>query len=145
MDSGNFFNEAKAAQFAGRLVLTLNDAATALMISIGHRTGLFDAMADLPSSGVGRIAEASGQNEPYVKEWLGATVTAKIADYDAQEETYRLPKEHAAFLTRPSAPNNLAAMAQYIPLLGAVEDKIIECFRNGGLSYADFPRFHFIV
>jgi ubiquinone/menaquinone biosynthesis C-methylase UbiE len=146
LDSGNSFNEEKAERFADKLVLTLNDAATALMISIGHRTGLFDAMADLPSSGVGRIAEAAGQNERYVKEWLGAMVTAKIVDYDAPTETYRLPKERAAFLTRASAPNNLAAVAQYIPLLGSVEDKIVECFRNGGgVSYADFPRFHEVM
>ena len=146
LDSGNSFNEAKAEQFADKLVLTLNNAATALMISIGHRTGLFDVLADLPPSGIRQIAAASGQNERYIKEWLGAMVTAKIVDYDAETETYRLPKEHAAFLTRPSAPNNLAAMAQYIPILGAVEDKIVACFRNGGgVSYADFPRFHEVM
>lgn len=146
LDSGNSFNETKAEQFADKLVLTLNGAATALMISIGHRTGLFDAMADLPSSNVGQIAAAAGQNERYVREWLGAMVTGKIVDYDAQTQTYRLPKEHAAFLTRPSAPNNLAAMAQYIPLLGAVEDKIVECFKNGGgVPYSAFPRFHEVM
>ncbi|HEX8735460.1 MAG TPA: class I SAM-dependent methyltransferase [Pyrinomonadaceae bacterium] len=146
LDSGDSFSASKAEQFADKLVLTLNNAATALMISVGHRTGLFDAMAELPSSSVAQIAAASAQNERYVKEWLGAMVTAKIVDYDAGRETYRLPKEHAAFLTRPSAPNNLAAMAQYIPLLGAVEDRIVECFRDGGgVSYADFPRFHEVM
>jgi ubiquinone/menaquinone biosynthesis C-methylase UbiE len=146
LDSGNSFNEAKAGQFADKLVLTLNNAATALMISIGHRTGLFDVMADLPAASAGRIAEAAGQNERYVREWLGAMVTSKIVDYDAEARTYRLPKEHAAFLTRPSAPNNLAAMAQYIPILGAVEDKIVDCFRNGGgVAYADFPRFQEVM
>lgn len=144
--TNNFYNEAKAEQFADKLVVTLNNAATALMISVGHRTGLFDAMAQLPPSTVRQIAEASGQNERYIKEWLGAMVTAKIVDYKPETETYRLPKEHAAFLTRPSAPNNLAAMAQYIPILGAVEDKIVECFRSGGgVSYADFPRFHEVM
>ncbi|HEX8247232.1 MAG TPA: class I SAM-dependent methyltransferase [Pyrinomonadaceae bacterium] len=146
LDSGNLYNEAKAGQFADKLVLTLNNAATALMISIGHRTGLFDAMADLPPSNAGQIAAASEQNERYVREWLGAMVTSKVVDYEAETKTYRLPKEHAAFLTRPSAPDNLAAMAQYIPLLGAVEDKIVECFRNGGgIPYSDFPRFHEVM
>lgn len=147
LDSGNSFNEAKAGQFADKLVLTLNNAAAALMISLGHRTGLFDAMAELPAAAsVRQIAEASAQNERYVREWLGAMVTGKIVDYDAETDAYRLPKEHAAFLTRPSAPNNLAAMAQYIPILGAVEDKIVDCFRDGGgVPYADFPRFHEVM
>jgi len=146
LDSTNTYNQKKADEFADKLVLTLNNAATALMISVGHRTGLFDAMADLPPSTVRQIAAASGQNERYIKEWLGAMVTAKIVTYRAESETYRLPLEHAAFLTRPSAPNNLAAMAQYIPLLGSVEDKIVECFRRGGgVPYADFPRFHEVM
>ena len=45
---------------------------------------------------------------------------------------YQLPPEHAAFLTRPAGADNLAVFAQYIPLLGNVEDDIVECFKNGG-------------
>lgn len=146
LDGTDTFNRNKARKFGDKLVVTLNNAATALMISLGHRTGLFDAMVDLPPSTVGQIAAASAQNERYIREWLGAMVTARIIIYDAETETYRLPPEHAAFLTRPSAPNNLAAMAQYIPLLGSVEDKIVECFqKGGGVPYADFSRFHEIM
>ncbi|MEW8431101.1 MAG: transcriptional regulator, partial [gamma proteobacterium symbiont of Ctena orbiculata] len=36
------------ALFAEELLQILNHGATALMISIGHRTGLFDAMAKHP-------------------------------------------------------------------------------------------------
>jgi Rv2258c-like winged HTH domain len=42
------FNPKKAEAFAGRLVSALNDAAFCLMLSIGHRTGLFDAMREQP-------------------------------------------------------------------------------------------------
>ena len=41
-------DQAKAEQFAERMVGVLNEGAIALMTSIGHRTGLFDAMAGLP-------------------------------------------------------------------------------------------------
>ena len=40
----------KAEAFAGRMMGVLNEAALALMTSIGHRTGLFDVMAELPPS-----------------------------------------------------------------------------------------------
>jgi 2-polyprenyl-3-methyl-5-hydroxy-6-metoxy-1,4-benzoquinol methylase len=146
LDSGNYYNQSKAEQFADQLVLSLNSAAIVLMISVGHRTGLFDAMADLPPADIALIAAATGLNERYVREWLGAMVTGKIVEYEADTQTYRLPKEHAAFLTRDAAPNNLAAMAQYIPILGSVEDKIVDCFRNGGgVPYRDFPRFHDVM
>ena len=46
-------------------------------------------------------------------------------------------------LTRAAGPDNLARVAQFIPLLGEVEQKIIGCFRTGGgLPYSDYPRFH---
>ncbi len=43
-------DEKKVEAFGGKLVGVLNGGALALMISIGHRTGLFDAMAGLDSS-----------------------------------------------------------------------------------------------
>lgn len=57
-------------------------------------------------------------------------------------EKYFLPKEHSAFLTRKSGIDNLAVLAQYVSLMGNVEDKIVECFRNGGgLPYSEYPKF----
>jgi hypothetical protein len=47
-NASSSFNAEKAEAFAGRLLRALNDAAFCLMASIGHRTGLFDAMRDQP-------------------------------------------------------------------------------------------------
>ena len=58
----------------------------------------------------------------------------------------RLPREHAGVLTRAAGPDNLARVAQFIPLLGEVEQKIIGCFRTGGgLPYSEYPRFHTLM
>lgn len=140
------FNEAKAQNFAEQMLGVLNHAALALMTSIGHRTGLFDRLAKLPPATSVEIAHAAGLNERYVREWLGAMVTGRIVDYDAATMTYRLPAEHAAFLTRAATPNNLAVTAQFIPVLANVEDQIIECFkRGGGVPYEAYPRFHEVM
>jgi SAM-dependent methyltransferase len=139
-------NQAEVQAFADRMLDTLNKAAAALMISIGHRAELFDTLADLPRATSARIANAAGLNERYVREWLGAMVTARIVEYDSAMETYFLPPERAAFLTREASPNNLAATAQFIPLLAAVEDEIIESFRKGGgVPYSSYPRFHEVM
>ncbi|NJL84541.1 MAG: class I SAM-dependent methyltransferase [Chloroflexaceae bacterium] len=133
----------KAEAFAERLLDILNSGAISLMISIGHRTGLFDTLSTLPPSTSQGIAEAAGLQERYVREWLGAMVTGGFVEYNSVNKTYWFPPEHAAFLTRGASPNNLASFAQFIPLLGNVEDPILECFqRGGGVPYAAFPRFH---
>ena len=139
-------NQATAEAFAEKMLGILNHGALALMLSIGHRTGLFDTMATLPPSTSAHLANAAGLHERYVREWLGAMVTGRIVEYDPTTDTYSLPQEHAASLTRAATPNNLAMFMQYIPLLGAVEDGIVECFRHGGgVPYAAYPRFQHVM
>ena len=140
------FNEQRAEEFAGKMLGVLNSGGLTLMISIGHRLGLFDTFAELPPSTSAELADAAGLNERYVREWLGAMVTGNIVEYNADSGRYNLPAEHSAFLTRPAVSDNMAAVSQFIPLLGAVEDDILECFENGGgLSYDKFPRFHEVM
>ena len=109
------------------------------MISLGHRTGLFDTLRDLPPSTSEEIADAAGLNERYVREWLGAMLAGRIIECDEDGARFSLPPERAASLTRQATPDNIAVFAQYIPLLGTVEDEILEC-RRGGLSYARYKR-----
>ena len=125
-------DRAKAGAFAAQFVGILNSAALAAMTSVGHQTGLFDTMAGLPPSTSHQIAQATGLNERYVREWLGAMATGRIIEYDGSSRTYLLPSEHAAFLTRAAGPDNLAAQTQYLALMGNVEQQIVESFRNGG-------------
>jgi 2-polyprenyl-3-methyl-5-hydroxy-6-metoxy-1,4-benzoquinol methylase len=133
-------------EFATRVMGTMDSASLAILISIGHQTGLFDTMSDLPPSTSAQIAEAAGLNERYVREWLGGMTTGEIVEYNPGFATYFLPRDRAALLTRAAGPDNLARAAQFIPLLGEVEQKIIRCFRKGGgLSYAEYPRFHAVM
>ena len=137
---------AKAQAFAERLLTILNDGALCLMISIGHRTGLLDAMRDAAPSSSAEIAARAGLNERYVREWLGAMVTGRIVNIDPARNRFSLPPEHAAFLTRAAGADNIGVFAQYIALLGSVEDEIVECFKKGGgVPYARFPRFHEVM
>jgi 2-polyprenyl-3-methyl-5-hydroxy-6-metoxy-1,4-benzoquinol methylase len=134
---------AKAEAFAGQMLATLNGGFLAVLVSLGYRSGLFETMAELgrPSTSK-QIADAAALDERYVREWLGGLATGKIVEYDATEETYGLPPEHAAFLTRAAGPDNLAFFGQYVSLCGSLEDEILGCFATGaGLPYSAYPRF----
>lgn len=140
------FDQQKAGVFADRLINALNEGSLCLMTSIGHRTGLFDVMATMPSATSSAIAEQAGLNERYVREWLGAMTASGVVDHNGGDGTYRLPAEHASLLTRAATPNNIAVFAQYIPLLGAVEDDVVRCFKEGGgVPYSRYTRFHEVM
>lgn len=140
------FDPTKAEAFAGRLLGALNNGALCLMVSVGHRTGLFDVMRTSPPATSEEIADLAGLHERYVREWLGAMVTARVVEVEPTTRRFSLPAEHAAFLTRTAAADNMAVFAQYVAIMGSVEDDIVECFRKGGgVPYSRFTRFHEVM
>lgn len=140
------YDTQRAEAFAERMLETLNGGALAVMISVGHRTGLFDALAGANAVTSQALADAAGLDERYVREWLGAMTTGRIVEYEPATAQYRLPAEHASWLTRAASPDNLAVTAQWIPTLATVEDDIVQCFREGGgVPYERFGRFHEVM
>jgi len=136
---------ARRDAFAERVIGVLNSGALSLMISLGHRSGLFDVMSGQGFVTARGLAASAGLHERYVREWLGAMVAGGVVEY-APGAGYCLPAEHAACLTRAARPGNLAATAQWIPLLAGVEDEVLTCFeRGGGVPYAAYERFHQVM
>jgi SAM-dependent methyltransferase len=139
-------DEAVLEAFADRMVGMLNEACTALMTSIGHQTGLFAALNGAGPVTSAGLADRSALTERYVREWLNAMTTARVVVHDPESRTYTLPAEHAAWLVDEAGPENLARVMTFVPLLAEVEQGVIGCFRaGGGLSYADYPRFHTLM
>jgi SAM-dependent methyltransferase len=103
-------------------------------------------MAGLPPQDANAIARASGLSERYVREWLSAMAVGGIVTYDASSGTFQLPAEHAASLTRAAGAENFACFAQYVALLGEVEEQIVAAFRHGGgVPYSAYPRFQQVM
>lgn len=140
------FDDVRAEAFADRLVGALNGAALALMTSLGHRTNLFDVLATLPNTTCEELADKAGLAERYVREWLGVMVTSSVVEYDPRLETYHLPAEHAAFLTRAASPNNIAVTCQFIGVAASVEEEMFARFKDGaGTHYHQYCRFHEVM
>jgi 2-polyprenyl-3-methyl-5-hydroxy-6-metoxy-1,4-benzoquinol methylase len=140
------YDETKAEAFAERMLDMLNGGALMVMASVGHRTGLFDALAETGPAASAELADAAGLDERYVREWLGAMTAGRIVEVDPQTSRFTLPPEHAAWLTRAASPDNLAVEAQWITSLSTVEDDIVERFRHGGgVPYERYARFHEVM
>ena len=90
------YDESRAEAFAGRMLEILNDGAVAVMVSVGHRTGLFDAMRETCAATSQELGDAAGLDERYVREWLGAMVTGGIVEHDPDTASYSCPRS-----TRP--------------------------------------------
>src|SRR5438270_13572751 len=93
-------DQAKSDAFAEQMLSILNQGALSLMISIGHKTHLFDILSSMAPSTSEQIAISSGLYERYVREWLAAMVTGRIIEYDPDQISYHLLTVHAECLTR---------------------------------------------
>ncbi len=137
------FDKNRAKAFLTQMVSVMNGGAMALMCSLGHRTGLFDAMNGMEPSTPAEIAAAAGLSERPVREWLNAVTVGGIVVHDPERGTYQLPREHAGLLTRAAGVLNLSNGLQFIGQMGKVEDEVVESFRTGkGVPYTSYDSFH---
>jgi 2-polyprenyl-3-methyl-5-hydroxy-6-metoxy-1,4-benzoquinol methylase len=121
---------------------TLNGAAITLCLSIGHRTGLLDYLASVGWVTSGDAARATGLQTRYVQEWLDAMVAGAVLGFDSESDRYRLPAHVAPYVSSIGGPLNVALHAQYLSVLGSVEDEVVEAFREGGgVPYDRYPRY----
>lgn len=125
------FLRPEADAFSDRVLACLDEGALALLISIGHRTGLFDGMAGAACLTAAELAQRAGLDPRYVTHWLEAMRAGSIVARDPLDR-YSMPAEHAACLSRDGGRRNLAVAAQWIAGLGGVEDAVIEYFVRGG-------------
>ncbi|TLD72826.1 methyltransferase domain-containing protein [Phragmitibacter flavus] len=131
--------------FGERFLNIMNSANLAMMMSIGYRTGLFEVLREIGPSTSAELAKKANLNERYVREWLGAVTTGGIVECDDTGSVFTLPAAHAAMLTDADG-QNVAYLTQFIAVLGAVEDRVVECFRKGGgVPYSAYPRFHEVM
>lgn len=139
------FSEEYFADCEARLVNALNDSGMLLMVSLGHRLGLFNVLQNAEPMTSDELAAKTGFQERYIREWLGSLVAGRVIETDPLSSTYWLPSEWAALLS-DCAEVNMAVYAQFMPLLGKVEDGIIRCFREGGgVPYERYERFHEVM
>jgi SAM-dependent methyltransferase len=114
------------------MLTTVNGAMLTLGISIGHRGGLYDAMAELGPATPAGIAEHAGAQERYVREWLAGQLAGGIVEHDPDVDTWSLPMEHAHSLTRAAGAHNIAFMATGLSRFAELEDDVLAAVRDGG-------------
>jgi SAM-dependent methyltransferase len=127
----------RVQEFSRKLFGFYTSGIVTLMIELGYQTGLFEAAASGPATSA-ELAERTGLDERYVREWLGAMTTGGIVEYDPATHRFMLPPEAAQCLTGSSS-RNLAPNSQMLRMLATRLPKVAECFRHGGgVSYAEF-------
>ncbi|MEE8311909.1 MAG: class I SAM-dependent methyltransferase [Candidatus Binatia bacterium] len=124
-------DEAKLHAFVGKAVQDLGATWGAALIVIGDRLGLYKAMEGAGGLTPGEIAERTGCNDRYVREWLNAQAAAGYVTYDPDACTYTLPPEQAYCLADDNSPVFLPGGFEGALGAAKAEPRIREAFRTG--------------
>src|SRR6185312_5619793 len=99
-------------------------------VVIGHRLGLYRALADGPAN-ADELATRSGANPRYIAEWLRGQAAGHYVEYDATTDTYSMTEEQAFALADPEA--GVYIPGAFVLALGTLKanDRIADAFRTG--------------
>jgi SAM-dependent methyltransferase len=117
-------------EFLGRFVGDLGATIAAGNVVVGHRLGLYQALAQGPTTPEG-LAERAGCAPRYISEWLRGQAAGSYIELDPTTGTYSLNDEQAFCLADPNGPVYLPAA--FLLALGTLraEPRITEAFRTG--------------
>jgi SAM-dependent methyltransferase len=116
--------------FVGRMVNDLGAASAAGGVVIGHRLGLYRALAQGPATPE-ELARRTDTSTRYVTEWLAAQAASGYVHHDPAAGTFAMDEEQVFTLTDPDGPVYLPGA--FVLALGALraEPRITEAFRTG--------------
>jgi SAM-dependent methyltransferase len=124
-------DEDKLNAFLGQFVQDLGATVQAGMVVLGHRLGLYRAMAGAGPLSPAELAERTGTAERYVQEWLAAQASAGYLAYDPASGRFSLPEEQAFALADPGGPVYLPGAFQLALASLKAEPRLAEAFRTG--------------
>lgn len=125
-------NEEKMNAFLGKVVEDFGAALSSALVYIGEKSGLYKAMASGESYTPAELANKTGTNERYVREWLINQAASGYVNYDAETKRYSLSPEQAAALTDETSPFYVGGGFYVVKALLRAQERILDAFQNGG-------------
>lgn len=130
--------------FAGQVLDDLAACYGGVMVSIGHRLGLYRALAAHGPATAYELAARTGCDERYVREWLNSQVASGYIAYQDDTATYELPPEHVPVLADEQSAMFMPPAFDVPASMWLDEDRTLEAFRTGaGVPWGEHhPRLH---
>ena len=140
--SSPIIDNEKLQQFMGKVLSDFGGAASAVLVYIGDKLGLYKAMSDFGKPITSQeLANITQTSERYIREWLANQAAGGYLSYDSTSQRYTLPVEQAQALVNESSPAYVAGGFQMMMSLFRDEPKILEAFKTGkGIAWGEHDK-----
>ena len=117
--------------FVFRAVEEVGASLNCALVVMGDRLGYYRTLAAAGPTTAAELAEATGTDEHYAREWLNAQAAGGYVTYDPDVRRYTLPPEHAAALADETSPAFVAGLFQFVYGTVRDADQIVAAARRG--------------
>lgn len=121
----------KLELFLEKMIGDLGAAASAPLVIIGDRLGLYKALDQDGPLDSRELAEKTGTHERYIREWLAAQAASGYISYDANTQKFHLSPEQRAVFADENSPLNMTGGFYSVASIMFDEPKVTEAFRTG--------------
>ncbi|CAJ1510798.1 class I SAM-dependent methyltransferase [[Mycobacterium] burgundiense] len=128
----------KLMAFVFRAVEEAGAALNCALVVMGDRLGYYRSLAEHGASTPAELAQRTGTEEHYAREWLNAQAAGSFVAYEPDTGRYHLPPEQAVALTDETSPAFVGGLFQIA--LGTASDaaRIVAAARTGdGVAWGD--------
>jgi SAM-dependent methyltransferase len=123
--------QVRLQQFMEKMIGDLGAAASAALVVLGDRLGLYRALAEAGPLDSAALAARTGTSERHVREWLAAQAAAGFISYDPAARRYWLSPEQATVFADEGSPAFMPGGFQVVASMFRDEDKLADAFRTG--------------
>lgn len=133
------FDRTQATAMARQVGIDFGASLTVALAYIGDRLGVFKLMAAGEQMTSRQIADRTGLNERYIREWASTMTAAGYIEYRPSDGTFRMNREQAMVLTREDNTFFTGGAFQYAVACYRQIGKLMDAFRGGGgVPFVDF-------
>jgi len=130
-------NESKLNEFLGKAVGDLGAALSATLVLVGDRLGLYKELAKGAVTSA-ELAQRTGTNERYVREWLGNQGASGYVQYDAANGKWSMTPEQALCLADPNGPVDVPGAYNIVEATFHALGRTVENFKSGkGMEWGE--------
>lgn len=134
----NEIDNAKLEQLQGKVINDVAGSLGLLMAHIGDKLDLYSALLEVSPASSRELADSTGMDERYLREWLSANAAAGYVNYDASSGKFSLSPEQAVIFAAEGHPACMQGFFQAVMSVYIDEPKLTEVFRSGaGLPWRD--------
>ena len=125
--------------FAARVLQDWGGAHIVALAYIGDRLGIFRALAEAGPVTSEGLADRTGLDERYVREWAAALSAGHYIEYDSSDQTFAMTPEQVMVLVDEGGASFLGGGFQYAQACVQQVPQLMDAFRNGGgVSFSAF-------